>query len=91
MAKGKKTGGRREGSENKLTGLAKDNVAAVFTRLGGSAAMAKWAKANQTEFYKLYARLIPIQVAGDGGGPVKVQAEWILQPVKPNGNHSSGS
>jgi len=27
---------------------AKENIAAVFTRLGGTAEMAKWAKANQT-------------------------------------------
>ena len=32
---------------------------AVFTRLGGTAAMAEWARRNQTEFYRLYARLIP--------------------------------
>lgn len=34
---------------------------AVFTRLGGTAEMAKWAKDNLTEFYKLYARLIPTE------------------------------
>jgi len=32
---------------------------AVFTRLGGTAAMAEWAKRNKTDFYRLYARLIP--------------------------------
>lgn len=76
----------RKGSPNKLGGLAKDNIAAVFTRLGGTAEMAKWAKENQTDFYKLYARLVPVQLTGEGGGPVKTQNEWILNPVKPHGN-----
>lgn len=44
---------------------AKDNVLAVFTRLGSTAAMAKWALNNQTEFYKMYARLIPQQIDMD--------------------------
>ena len=30
----------------------------MFTRLGGTAAMAAWARRNQAEFYRLYARLI---------------------------------
>lgn len=40
---------------------AKENVVAVFTRLGGTATMAEWAKENRTEFYKLYAKLIPTE------------------------------
>ena len=55
-------GGRKKGSVNKIGTQAKDNIIAVFTRLGGTAAMAKWAKDNQTEFYRLYARLIPTDV-----------------------------
>lgn len=37
--------------------------------------MAKWAKENQTEFYKIYARLIPTEVSG------KVEHEHVLPPV----------
>jgi transcriptional regulator with XRE-family HTH domain len=49
--------GRPKGAVNKLSATAKENIAAVFTRLGGTAAMAYWAKEHPTEFYKLYARL----------------------------------
>ena len=56
---------RTPGSKGKIGKTAKDNVLAVFTRLGGTAAMAKWAKDNQTDFYKLYARLIPQQIDMD--------------------------
>jgi len=57
-----RTGGRQPGSQNKVTKTAKENVLAVFNRLGGTAAMARWAKENQTDFYRLYAKLIPQQV-----------------------------
>jgi hypothetical protein len=50
---------RPKGVPNKLGAQAKENIVAVFTRLGGTAAMAAWAQRNQTEFYRLYARLIP--------------------------------
>ena len=52
---------RPKGSQNKLSGLAKENISAVFIRLGGTAAMAKWAKENLTEFYRIYARLLPVE------------------------------
>lgn len=36
-----------------------------FDEIGGAAAMTEWAP-DQTEFYKLYARLIPIEQQRDG-------------------------
>ena len=68
-----KTGGRVAGSKNKLSASAKENVIAVFTRLGGTAAMAKWAEENQTEFYRLYGKLVPLQHTGADGGPLVVE------------------
>lgn len=65
--------GRPTGAKNKLGTTAKENIAAVFVRLGGTAEMAKWARENQTEFYKLYAKLIPVEVSGEGGGPLILQ------------------
>jgi hypothetical protein len=53
--------GRPKGSVNKVTATAKENIIAVFSRIGGEAAMAKWALENPTEFYKLYSRLIPVE------------------------------
>lgn len=57
-----KIGGRPKGALNVLSGTARENIIAVFTRLGGTSAMAKWARANQSDFYKLYGRLVPTQV-----------------------------
>lgn len=70
MAAGRKTGGRKAGTQNKLSGTAKENIAAVFNRLGGTAAMAEWAMENPTAFYSIYSKLLPHEVTGEGGGAV---------------------
>lgn len=67
-----KVGGRVKGTPNKVSSTAKENITAVFTRLGSTAAMAKWAKDNQTEFYKLYARLLPTEIEGHLSGNLTV-------------------
>lgn len=79
MANGKKTGGRVAGTPNKLSGTAKDNIAAVFNRLGGTSAMAKWAEENPNQFYQIYAKLIPVQISGDQNAPLihRIEREII--------------
>lgn len=54
----------RKGIPNKLGAAVKSNVVAVFDKIGGREGMATWAEANRTEFYRLYARLIPSEVTG---------------------------
>lgn len=70
---GVKHGGRKSGVQNKVSGMAKENIAAVFVRLGGTAAMARWAKKNQSQYYQLYSRLLPHEISGSDGGPLQVQ------------------
>jgi hypothetical protein len=67
-----KVAGRVKGTPNKSSATVKDNILAVFNRLEGTAGMAKWAQANQTEFYKLYAKLLPTQAehTGADGAPL---------------------
>lgn len=60
--KGIRHGGRQKGTPNKVTSTVKDNVLAVFKKLGGAEAMANWARDNPTHFYQLYAKLIPQDV-----------------------------
>lgn len=50
---------------NKLGAAVKSNVVAVFDRIGGREQMAQWAQDNLTEFYRLYARLIPTESTTD--------------------------
>jgi hypothetical protein len=68
-------GGRPPGSPNKTSALAKENIIAVFNRLGGTAGMAEWAKENQTEFYRLYGRLVPVEGSGEQGQHF-VEVSW---------------
>jgi len=60
---GKKTGGRQVGAPNKVTAVFKDAVRTVYEDIGGHTAFAAWAKKNQTDFYKIAARLIPTETA----------------------------
>ena len=54
--------GRPKGSRNKLGVEVKASIMWVFTNLGGIPTMTNWARRNKTEFYKIYARLIPTEI-----------------------------
>jgi hypothetical protein len=73
MAKGQKTGGRKPGSLNKTTVAAKEAFQLAFEGIGGADAFATWAKENQTDFYKLYSKLIPVDVKADIDGRLVVE------------------
>jgi hypothetical protein len=62
MQQREKTGGRVAGTPNKVTATVKDNIIAVFNRLDGTAGMAKWAEENPTQFYQIYAKLLPTDI-----------------------------
>lgn len=55
-------GGRKAGVPNKVGAKVKADILDVFLKVGGRGAMALWALENRTEFYKIYARLIPTEV-----------------------------
>lgn len=54
--------GRESGSSNKTTVAAKQAFQLAFDGLGGVTALQEWAKDNQTEFFKLFSKLIPQDV-----------------------------
>jgi hypothetical protein len=62
MALGQKTGGRVAGTPNKATATAKQAFQLAFDEIGGPQALAVWAAENQTDFYKLFSKLIPQDV-----------------------------
>ena len=80
MALGKKTGGRTKGTPNKKTIIAKDMIAEVAARLGGTDRMVAWAQEdpdNEKAFWvSIYPKMLPLQVSGEGGGPVKFVFGW---------------
>lgn len=56
----KVTAARKGGSESpKVTVKARDDLAMAFDLMGGVPALVVWGRSNPTEFYRLWARLIP--------------------------------
>lgn len=68
--------GRPKGSLNKTTKSVKEALVAAFEKRGGVDSLVKWAKENETEFYKLWGRLAPTEVSGPDGNPIAVQHIW---------------
>ncbi len=54
--------GKAKGTLNKTTAFFRDAILKVYGDIGGHENFAVWAKANETEFYKIAARLIPTEV-----------------------------
>lgn len=71
---GERRGGRQKGTPNKLTVAAKDAIAQAFDRVGGVDGLVEWIEKsddNRKVFYgSIHPKLIPVQLTGDGGGPV---------------------
>ncbi len=61
-----KVGGRQKGTPNKATATAREAFQLAFDQIGGPQKLATWAEENPTEFYKLYGRLIPVDVNAKG-------------------------
>ncbi len=64
----RKGGGRPKGSQNKTSVAAKEALQMAFEGIGGVQALTKWAKdeKNQGEFFKLYAKLLPVDMKHSG-------------------------
>jgi hypothetical protein len=73
--KGKKTGGRQKGTPNKITANLKDAVLNAFSQVGGENYLVKVAQDNPQVFCGLLGKVLPTQVTGDGGGPVRLIVE----------------
>jgi hypothetical protein len=62
--------GRPKGSKNKLSGIAKENIASVFDGLGGVKGMTDWVKAsprNKETFYRdIYPKILALDVNHGG-------------------------
>lgn len=74
--------GRPKGSPNKVHASMKQAIADAFEQLGGTDRMVQWAMEDPkhlTEFYKLAARLIPVEtnVSGANGGPIQTVLEVV--------------
>lgn len=57
--------GRPKGAVNKTTTAAKEAFSLAFEGIGGVPALIEWAEENRSDFFKLYARLIPVELSGE--------------------------
>ena len=73
MALGKKTGGRQKGSPNKVTRQLKDMILQALDDSGGIDYLKQTAIDHPVAFLTLVGKVLPLQVTGDGGGPLVVE------------------
>ncbi len=70
-----KTGGRKKGTPNKTTALLKDAVLRAAASAGGAEGLEGYltvqANLNPGPFLALLGKVLPMQLTGEGGGPVK--------------------
>lgn len=66
MAKGKKTGGRRKGTQNKVTKALKDMVLSAFYAAGGETYLVEQSAKNPTAFMTLVGKILPTNVGVSG-------------------------
>jgi hypothetical protein len=59
----------------------KEALAEAFEQMGGVPSLVKWGRLNQTDFYKLWTRLLPIQITGNDGGPIVVENKHDLSKL----------
>lgn len=67
MAKGKKTGGRRPGSKNKLTVELKQMVLNALSEAGGEQYLLTQARENPNAFLTLVGKVLPLQANVEHG------------------------
>lgn len=79
-AKRPRIGGRQKGTPNKLTRSVRDAIARAADELGGPDRLVEWAKEdpkNEHAFWvQVYPKLLPLQLTGEEGGPIKHIFAW---------------
>ena len=69
-APGERRGGRQRGTPNKISGDVKAMILGALNAAGGEEYLARQAETSPAAFMALLGRVLPLQMAGDGGGPV---------------------
>jgi len=68
--------GRKKGVPNKVTAVLKDAILQAGDNAGGNDGLVGYltdqAKENPAPFLALLGKVLPLQVTGEGGGPVQV-------------------
>jgi len=88
----RKTGGRKKGTPNKTTALLKDAIIEAATAAGNKEGLVGYltrqADENPAAFMTLLGKVLPMQVTGENGGPVKTTTRVELIAVSTRDNTS---
>lgn len=82
MAIGRKTGGRKKGTPNKVTGDVKAMVLAALDQAGGISYLYEQSQENPKAFLSLVGRILPMQVTGEDGGALVIRVQQIAAPTE---------
>ena len=74
--------GRKPGVPNKITTAFRSAVLGAFHENGGQEWLAKWARRHPTQFFQIAARLIPLELVGADGGPIRISPEHLSPEEK---------
>jgi hypothetical protein len=77
---GKREGaGRPKGAVDKGNALIREMIVEALHGLGGIEYLQGVARSHPTAFVSLIGKTMPLQVTGDGGGPVKQSLEVVFR------------
>jgi hypothetical protein len=81
MAVGRKTGGRKKGTPNKLNATLKEMILNALSDVGGQRYLASQALESPGPFLALLGKVLPMQISGTDadGNP----SEIIIRVIKP--------
>lgn len=68
-----KFGGRKKGSQNVVTKALKEAILAALDEVGGQKYLVKVARDDPKTFCSLLGKVLPLQVTGEGDGPLVVE------------------
>lgn len=83
MAKGVKTGGRKKGTPNKITGELKEMILGALDEVGGREYLVRQANENPSAFLTLVGKILPHQLAAGGDGGLTVVIDRSCGGVVP--------
>ena len=76
--------GRPKGAKNKTTALLKDAILKAAEQAGGKDGLVGYlkiqAEANPGPFMALLGKVLPMQITGEGGGPIQVSRIELVAP-----------
>lgn len=73
-------GGSRKGIPNKITAELKDMILKALDEAGGVQYLADTAKTHQAAFLALVGKVLPMQVTGADGKPIRADVTLTLTP-----------